>query len=93
MFDTALCGVVMYNYIKVRDVKASQITAETLPDRINKVSQNIMKQACPQIGAMNNEFISLVRNPIASYKEFQGEKEPLDLPSYNVEAITVCLCV
>lgn len=40
MFDTALCGVVMYNYIKVRDVKASQPTADSLPDRINKVSQS-----------------------------------------------------
>jgi hypothetical protein len=34
----ALCGVVMYNYIKVRDVRASQITAESIPDRITKVS-------------------------------------------------------
>ncbi|KAL0651124.1 hypothetical protein Bca4012_093815 [Brassica carinata] len=29
-------GVVMYNYIKVKDVKASQPTADSLPDRINK---------------------------------------------------------
>ncbi|KAG5398442.1 hypothetical protein IGI04_020256 [Brassica rapa subsp. trilocularis] len=32
----ALGGVVMYNYIKVKDVKASQLTADRLPDRINK---------------------------------------------------------
>ncbi|WZY95258.1 hypothetical protein YC2023_067587 [Brassica napus] len=31
-----LGGVVMYNYIKVKDVKASQLTADRLPDRINK---------------------------------------------------------
>ncbi|CDY66383.1 BnaCnng50630D [Brassica napus] len=35
-YAIALCGVVMYNYIKVRDVKASQLTADSLPDRINK---------------------------------------------------------
>ncbi|KAF3607177.1 hypothetical protein DY000_02050275, partial [Brassica cretica] len=36
ILTTALCGVVMYNYIKVKDVKASQLTADSLPDRINK---------------------------------------------------------
>lgn len=41
VFDTALCGVVMYNYIKVKDVKASQSIADSLPDRINKVSQTL----------------------------------------------------
>ena len=34
-------GVVMYNYIKVKDVKASQPTADSLPDRINKVSNSL----------------------------------------------------
>ncbi|XP_058757186.1 probable sugar phosphate/phosphate translocator At3g17430 [Vicia villosa] len=35
-YGIALCGVVMYNYIKVRDVRASQLTAESIPDRITK---------------------------------------------------------
>ncbi|KAJ4886804.1 putative sugar phosphate/phosphate translocator [Raphanus sativus] len=35
-YAIALCGVVMYNYIKVKDVKASQPIADSLPDRINK---------------------------------------------------------
>ncbi|CAN6886085.1 unnamed protein product [Brassica oleracea] len=35
-YAIALCGVVMYNYIKVKDVKASQSTSDSLPDRINK---------------------------------------------------------
>lgn len=35
--STALCGVVMYNYIKVKDVRASQLPAESLPERIAKV--------------------------------------------------------
>lgn len=35
----ALCGVVMYNYIKVKDVRASsQLPVESIPDRIAKVS-------------------------------------------------------
>nr|AGV54730.1 sugar phosphate/phosphate translocator [Phaseolus vulgaris] len=35
-YAIALCGVVMYNYIKVRDVRASQNPVESLPDRITK---------------------------------------------------------
>ena len=34
----ALCGVVMYNYIKVKDVRASQQSAEGLPERMTKVN-------------------------------------------------------
>ena len=34
----ALCGVVMYNYLKVKDVRAAQLSSETLPERIVKVS-------------------------------------------------------
>ncbi|KAL9407524.1 hypothetical protein AB3S75_046133 [Citrus x aurantiifolia] len=36
-YAIALCGVVMYNYIKVKDVRASsQLPAESIPDRIAK---------------------------------------------------------
>ncbi|CAJ1975680.1 unnamed protein product [Sphenostylis stenocarpa] len=35
-YAIALCGVVMYNYIKVRDVRASQLPVESIPDRITK---------------------------------------------------------
>ncbi|KAJ1418710.1 hypothetical protein SESBI_15644 [Sesbania bispinosa] len=35
-YGIALCGVVMYNYIKVKDVRASQSLAESIPDRITK---------------------------------------------------------
>ncbi|ESW26456.1 hypothetical protein PHAVU_003G121200 [Phaseolus vulgaris] len=35
-YAIALCGVVMYNYIKVRDVRASQSPAEIIPDRMTK---------------------------------------------------------
>ncbi|KAG8658957.1 probable sugar phosphate/phosphate translocator At1g48230 isoform X1 [Manihot esculenta] len=34
-YAIALCGVVMYNYIKVKDVRASQLP-ETIPERITK---------------------------------------------------------
>jgi hypothetical protein len=33
----ALCGVVMYNYIKVKDVRAQQ-SVEGLPERMTKVN-------------------------------------------------------
>ncbi|XP_021889499.1 probable sugar phosphate/phosphate translocator At1g48230 [Carica papaya] len=35
-YAIALCGVVMYNYLKVKDVRASQSTSESIPDRITK---------------------------------------------------------
>ncbi|KAK4748501.1 hypothetical protein SAY87_015087 [Trapa incisa] len=35
-YAIALCGVVMYNCIKVRDVRASQVPADGLPERISK---------------------------------------------------------
>ncbi|KAI9194024.1 hypothetical protein LWI28_002472 [Acer negundo] len=35
-YAIALCGVVMYNYIKVRDVRASQLPPESIPDRVSK---------------------------------------------------------
>uniref|UniRef100_A0A2P2MMT4 Putative sugar phosphate/phosphate translocator At3g17430 n=1 Tax=Rhizophora mucronata TaxID=61149 RepID=A0A2P2MMT4_RHIMU len=34
-YAIALCGVVMYNYLKVRDVRASQLP-ETVPERMSK---------------------------------------------------------
>lgn len=37
-FRAALCGVVMYNYIKVKDTRASQLPPESLPERMAKVS-------------------------------------------------------
>lgn len=35
-YAIALCGVVMYNYIKVKDGRSTQPTAETVPDRVSK---------------------------------------------------------
>ncbi|XP_041001656.1 probable sugar phosphate/phosphate translocator At3g17430 [Juglans microcarpa x Juglans regia] len=35
-YGVALCGVFMYNYIKVKDVRASQQSAESMPGRITK---------------------------------------------------------
>lgn len=40
--DAALCGVVMYNYIKIKDVKATQPIPDSLPDRITKVQLIIL---------------------------------------------------
>ncbi|KAI4370207.1 hypothetical protein MLD38_018577 [Melastoma candidum] len=38
-YAIALCGVIMYNYIKVKDGKASQKSADTIPDRIMQVQE------------------------------------------------------
>ncbi|KAA0052158.1 putative sugar phosphate/phosphate translocator [Cucumis melo var. makuwa] len=35
-YAIALSGVLMYNYIKVKDVRASQLSSDSLPDRIVK---------------------------------------------------------
>ncbi|XP_068326123.1 probable sugar phosphate/phosphate translocator At3g17430 [Pyrus communis] len=35
-YAIALCGVVMYNYIKVKDVRASQLPSESIPERVSK---------------------------------------------------------
>ncbi|KAL7220921.1 hypothetical protein ACSBR2_013746 [Camellia fascicularis] len=35
-YAIALCGVVMYNYLKVKDVRASQLPADGIPERIAK---------------------------------------------------------
>lgn len=38
LFAVALCGVVMYNYIKVKDVRASQAPSDGIVERMAKVS-------------------------------------------------------
>ncbi|KAK9282083.1 hypothetical protein L1049_004995 [Liquidambar formosana] len=35
-YAVALCGVLMYNYLKVRDVCASQLPSESVPERVLK---------------------------------------------------------
>ncbi|KAK9082031.1 hypothetical protein Syun_031491 [Stephania yunnanensis] len=35
-YAIALCGVVMYNYLKVKDVRASQVLTESIPERAVK---------------------------------------------------------
>lgn len=35
-YAIALCGVVMYNYIKVKDVRASQLPSDSIPERLTK---------------------------------------------------------
>ncbi|XP_022137964.1 probable sugar phosphate/phosphate translocator At1g48230 [Momordica charantia] len=35
-YAIALCGVLMYNYLKVKEVRASQLSSESIPERIVK---------------------------------------------------------
>lgn len=46
IFPAALCGVVMYNYIKVKDVRASQLPMDSIPDRMSKVSFLYLLNTC-----------------------------------------------
>lgn len=36
--NAALCGVVMYNYLKVKDVRAAQLPLDNIAERAPKVS-------------------------------------------------------
>ncbi|KAA8542993.1 hypothetical protein F0562_021512 [Nyssa sinensis] len=38
-YAIALCGVVMYNYLKVKDVRASQVPVEIIPERAVKTEK------------------------------------------------------
>lgn len=35
-YAIALCGVVMYNYLRVKDVRSSQLPVESIPERVAK---------------------------------------------------------
>ncbi|KAF2548198.1 hypothetical protein F2Q70_00023242 [Brassica cretica] len=62
--------VVMYNYIKVKDVKASQSTSDSLPDRINKEWKTEKKSS--------NKFNPDVRGEIPRVgAEINDEEAPL----------------
>ncbi|MBA0705282.1 hypothetical protein Golax_017486, partial [Gossypium laxum] len=37
-YAIALCGVVMYNYIKVKDGRTPQLPSDSIPERLTKVS-------------------------------------------------------
>nr|VDD46093.1 unnamed protein product [Brassica oleracea] len=67
-YAIALCGVVMYNYIKVRDVKASQLTADSLPDRINKewkMEKKSSDKFNPDVAEINDEEAPLITSRLS----------------------------
>ncbi|CAN7048275.1 unnamed protein product [Brassica oleracea var. botrytis] len=72
-YAIALCGVVMYNYIKVKDVKASQSTSDSLPDRINKMEKKSsdkfhpdVRGEIPRVGAeINDEEAPLITSRLS----------------------------
>lgn len=42
LLTAALCGVVMYNYLKVKDARVLQHLPESIPERISKVSPSVI---------------------------------------------------
>lgn len=59
-YAIALCGVVMYNYIKVKDVRASQLPPESIPERIAKEWRLEKKSSDVFVPDNNNDDV--VRN-------------------------------
>lgn len=56
-YAIALCGVVMYNYLKVRDVRASQLPTDSVSDRISKswkLEKKSSDKLTPDSGDDNN---------------------------------------
>lgn len=41
--SAALCGVVMYNYLKVKDVRATQLPVDAIAERATKVHNSKLR--------------------------------------------------
>ncbi|KAK3011945.1 hypothetical protein RJ639_012527, partial [Escallonia herrerae] len=64
-YGIALCGVVMYNYLKIKDVRASQLASESLPERLvkdwkleKKSSDKYIPDGSDDGGSKGNHFAS-----------------------------------
>jgi hypothetical protein len=66
-YAIALCGVVMYNYIKIKDVKAIQPTTDSLPDRITKdwKEKNSSDGGSPRGLELNDEEAPLITSRLS----------------------------
>ncbi|EFH67679.1 F21D18.5 [Arabidopsis lyrata subsp. lyrata] len=66
-YAIALCGVVMYNYIKIKDVKAIQPTSDSLPDRITKdwKEKNSSDGGSPRGLELNDEEAPLITSRLS----------------------------
>ncbi|XP_057475522.1 probable sugar phosphate/phosphate translocator At3g17430 isoform X2 [Actinidia eriantha] len=82
-YAIALCGVVMYNYLKVKDVRASQLPIDGIPERIakdwklEKKSSDLLR---PDSSEGNNEISSSASDIITD------EEAPL-IPSSRLSHI------
>ncbi|KAG8062254.1 hypothetical protein GUJ93_ZPchr0003g18029 [Zizania palustris] len=83
-YAVALCGVVMYNYLKMKDVRANQLPADNAPDRATKDKKisNIYKPDSFMDG--NNESTA---GSLASETAGVDEEAPL-IPSSRLSYVT-----
>ncbi|KAI4364521.1 hypothetical protein MLD38_020600 [Melastoma candidum] len=82
-YAVALCGVVMYNYIKVKDVRASQAQPDGLPDRIIKEWKLEKKSSDVFIRDDDNE----TKGGNMSISDYKGDVEAPLLPSSRLSHI------
>ncbi|KAL0367853.1 UNVERIFIED_CONTAM: putative sugar phosphate/phosphate translocator [Sesamum radiatum] len=85
-YAIALCGVVLYNYLKVKEVRASQIP-ESIPDRITKEWKLEKKSSdlyTPDSSSSNDEDGSGSK---ASNSEFVMDEEAPLIPSSRLSHI------
>lgn len=83
-YAVALSGVVMYNYLKMKDVRASQLPADMTPDRTTKDKKitNIYK---PDSSMDSND--ETVVGGLASEAAAVDEEAPL-IPSSRISYVT-----
>ncbi|KAM0860248.1 hypothetical protein ACQ4PT_046661 [Festuca glaucescens] len=82
-YAVALSGVVMYNYLKMKDVRASQLPADSTPDRVTK-DKKILNVYKPD-GSMDSNDETVVG--LASEAAVVDEEAPL-IPSSRLSYVT-----
>ncbi|KAI4372523.1 hypothetical protein MLD38_010743 [Melastoma candidum] len=89
-YAIALCGVIMYNYIKVKDGKASQKSVDTIPERIIQVQERKSDKRSSDVfspryrGSDNDEGSNGGTSPIS--ERVVDEEAPLVLSSRFYDA-------
>ncbi|KAJ4968474.1 hypothetical protein NE237_015175 [Protea cynaroides] len=87
-YAIALCGVVVYNYLKVKDVRASQLPVESIPERVSKdwkLEKKSSDLLTPDNSNNTNNVGSNGGNPFASDSKVD-EEAPL-IPSSRLSHI------
>uniref|UniRef100_A0A0A9DYT7 Sugar phosphate transporter domain-containing protein n=1 Tax=Arundo donax TaxID=35708 RepID=A0A0A9DYT7_ARUDO len=83
-YAVALFGVVLYNYLKMKDVKANQLPADNTPDRATK-EKKVLNMYRPDISMNSND--GTVIGGLASEAAAVDEEAPL-IPSARLSYVT-----